>query len=174
MSVFVKDHFCSGCGISAPETYRFCRSCGLELAEDEVEFDQAVFLPPPGSTFEEGKSWFTRIVEWGIIGGIIFVLAAIATPNFRRTGERSPMKACYANQRVILGAVEMYNMDHSVMISTISDADVSENGLLVKGSYLKSKISKPTPGCSYAATGDLTGPGKITCAAHGPVEEETK
>ena len=42
-------------------------------------------------------------------------LAAFAAPNFRKAREQSTVKACYANMRVIEGAIEMYNMDNSSM-----------------------------------------------------------
>ncbi|MBF0503260.1 MAG: hypothetical protein HQM09_24270 [Candidatus Riflebacteria bacterium] len=81
--------------------------------------------------------------------------------------------ACYANMRVLLGAVEMYNMDYGNIIRTFSDADASKDGYLVKSQYLKSPISHPEPSCLYSSTGDIsTTTGRIICSTHGSVMDE--
>lgn len=85
-------------------------------------------------------------------------------------GDKARTKACYSNMRVILGAVEMYNMDHTEMMKQLSDSDVIEGGTLVKEGYLKSPIRKPTPGCRYFSVGDLSIDGHIECSKHGRVQ----
>jgi len=105
-----------------------------------------------------------RLVELMIVIMVIAILSAMAVPNFRKAREQSRDKACYANQRVLLGAVEMYNMDNKIMMTSLNIP------LLVKGKYLKGGISKPEINCSYEASGDLTGSGRIYCSLHGPVE----
>lgn len=99
-------------------------------------------------------------------------LAMFAAPNFRKSREQARSKACFANQRVLLGAIEMYNMDNV-------DMDIGhnmENGTfdmdrLVEGKYLRSHISKPTSQCDYRILGDITGDGFVLCVCHGTVEE---
>lgn len=110
-----------------------------------------------------GGSGF-RLVELMIVIMIIGILAALAVPNFRKAREQARDKACYANQRVLLGSVEMYNMDNKTLMTSL---DIP---LLTKGNYLKGGISKPDSRCSYSSAGDLTGSGKIYCRFHGPVE----
>ncbi len=111
------------------------------------------------------------LIELMIVIAIIGILAAIAIPNFRKAREQAREKACYANMRVILGAIEMYNMDHTAMISTMGDAgDPTTNGsALVSGRYLKSAVSKPESGCGYEGE-NLDGTGLIECTLHGTVE----
>lgn len=66
---------------------------------------------------------------------------------YRRPDGRNRTKACISNQRVILGAVEMYNMDNDEKM------DVLDIDLLIKGRYLKSYPTKPEKECSYSAIG---------------------
>jgi competence protein ComGC len=105
-----------------------------------------------------------RLAELMIVAAIIAVLVAIAIPNFRKARMQARDKACYANMRVIQGAVEMYNMDQKVMMKTLNIDQ------LVKGGYLKSYPSKPERGCHYLNSGNLDNGGYIYCQLHGSVE----
>lgn len=104
---------------------------------------------------------------WGASG--FLPIAAIAVPNFRKSREQAREKACYANMRVLLGAVEMYNMDQASQMDVLTE---NEMPLLVEGKYLKSMVTRPEAGCSYGTVGDLRGPGTLICALHGTVEDE--
>ena len=104
------------------------------------------------------------LIELMIVIAIIGILAAMAIPNFKKARESAREKACYSNIRVILGAVEMYNMDNSTMMTSLSVDD------LVKGKYLKAAPSKPEVKCSYFANGDVTASGFIECGWHGDPE----
>lgn len=101
---------------------------------------------------------------WGAAG---FVPFAVAIPNFRKAREQARDKACYANMRVLLGAVEMYNMDNPEMMTVVTE---NEMDLLVQGKYLKARMTKPEIGCNYGTIGDLSNDGLICCALHGTVE----
>lgn len=105
-----------------------------------------------------------RLVELMIVIAIIAALVSIATPNFRKSRGQAREKACQANQRVILGAVEMYNMDQETPMKDL------RLDLLLKHSYLRAEITPPTPGCSYYASGDLSSNGVICCRVHGSIE----
>ncbi|NLI75807.1 MAG: sel1 repeat family protein [Candidatus Riflebacteria bacterium] len=78
-------------------------------------------------------------------------------------------KACAANRRVIMCAVELYNLDHPEMLKSITDADVGPAGPLMRAGSLKTPIQRPTPGCVYSSEGDLTSVTdcRIRCAVHG-------
>lgn len=102
--------------------------------------------------------------SWGISG---FFPAAVLVPNFRKAREQSREKACYANMRVILGAVEMYNMDNYSMLRMVDDQVIEG---LCQANYLKGGINKPEAKCAYLSSGDLAGNGVIYCALHGAVE----
>ena len=98
------------------------------------------------------------------IGGI-GMLAAAAIPNFKAARGSARQKACFSNIRVLQGAVEMYNMDNSVMMT---DLDIPT---LVKEKYLKSAPKGPEPECEYYSTGDLTKDGVVGCKMHGTLPE---
>jgi len=92
--------------------------------------------------------------------------------GFRITYAAARGKACHANQRVLAGAIEMYNADNAKTIKAISHADVtSATGTLIVDRYLKSPITPPDPACEYRSYGDLNGPGIIYCTHHGPTRE---
>ncbi len=110
------------------------------------------------------------LIELMIVIAIIGILAAIAIPNFRKAREQAREKACYANMRVILGAVEMYNMDNTSMMTALADGDASTSaGKLVAGKYLKSPVSKPEKSCTYSGN-NIDGTGLIACIVHGTIE----
>jgi len=110
------------------------------------------------------------LIELMIVIAIIGILAAIAIPNFRKAREQAREKACYANMRVILGAVEMYNMDNTSMMSALADGDATGSaGSLVSGKYLKSPVNRPEMSCTYSGAA-IDGTGLISCGVHGTIE----
>ncbi len=91
--------------------------------------------------------------------------------GFRKAREQARCKACFANMRVMLGALEMYNMDHAQMMDRDPKTLVIDIPRLVKEQYLKTEIQKPSTGCEYYGGPDsLTGTGNIFCALHGYAE----
>ncbi len=101
----------------------------------------------------------------GIVIAIIGVLSAIAVPSFAKARARANMRACHANQKTISGAVEMYNMDNGVSVTTLDEALANE---LVAGGYLTAKVNDPGGGRNsfnhYQLTEENSG---ITCTEHG-------
>lgn len=92
--------------------------------------------------------------------------------GFRITYASARGKACHANQRVLAGAVEMYNMDNETKMHTIRHADViSPAGELIKGCYLKSPINPAELDCEYYSYGNLTSTGIIYCTQHGTLAD---
>lgn len=100
-------------------------------------------------------------------------LAAFSAPSFRKAREQARHKACFANQRVLLGAIEMYNMDNTSMMDrdpvTLS-IDVEK---LTSMQYLRGGLSKPEVTCDYRGGPEsLLGSGKIFCVCHGYADGE--
>lgn len=98
-----------------------------------------------------------------ILGG----LAAIAVPNFRSARERANTRACFANQKTIAGAVEMYNLDNNCRRTDIGMQFMAE---LVKGGYLQCVPDDPglgpNSGSNYFFAEDGNG---IGCRLHGTI-----
>lgn len=105
------------------------------------------------------------LIELMIVIAIIGILAAIAIPNFRKARQQARQKACFANQRVLMGAIEMYNMDHNTMLDTYAS---SNDEAELKG-YLKSKITPAEQDCVITGS-ELTKNGVVSCAFHGTPE----
>jgi type II secretion system protein G len=106
------------------------------------------------------------LIELMIVISIIGVLAAIAIPNFRQAREKSNMRACYANQKTILGALEMYNLDTGEQKTIANQGDLDT---LAKAKYLQS-VPKD-PGCisgkdNYKSNKE----GDVWCEFHGAID----
>src|SRR5438309_1170319 len=109
------------------------------------------------------------LIELMIVIAIIGVLAGIAVPNYQEARKKAQLKACWANQKTIAGAVEMYNLDKGTSehdLTKIADE-------LVKGGYLQNKVNDPGSGDSsfshYTLTDDGLG---ITCTIHGSLNKK--
>lgn len=92
---------------------------------------------------------------------VIGVGAAIAIPNFQKARKKAQEKACYANMRVLEGALEMFAMDKG------SSADVTLE-ILVKEGYLK-KLPKCSHGGEYQLGMSDEG-AEVECSVHGEIE----
>lgn len=51
---------------------------------------------------------------------MIGVVAAIAVPNFRAARQRANRRACFANQKTLAGATEMYNLDNNTDVKELT------------------------------------------------------
>ncbi len=81
-------------------------------------------------------------------------------------GTTDAAKACAANRRVLMAAIECYNMDHAAMMSSL------DMNALVSGKYLKEPLKCPEGG-TYVSSGDLTGPrAGVACSKHGASEDQ--
>ena len=113
------------------------------------------------------------LIELMIVIAIIGVLAAIAVPNFRRARERANQRACYANQKTIAGALEMYNLDNN---TSVTQLDLTLLKTLVSAGYLQSVPHDPGQGGEataedYKLTEGTEGQGMVYCTAHGGIQD---
>ena len=107
------------------------------------------------------------LIELMIVIAIIGVLAAIAVPNFQAARRRANQRACYANQKTIAGAVEMYNLDFNTNLTTVAGLE----GSLESQGYLQQYPNDPGGVGSY--TMEATTGNGITCSEHGPIQATT-
>ena len=115
----------------------------------------------------KNRKGFT-LIELMIVIAIIGILAAMAIPNFKKAREQAREKACYSNIRVLLGAIEMYNMDHSVMMNS-----PNQGSLTGAAGYLKAAVVCPETGGTYDGN-NLSGDGILSCSIHGAVDGSVK
>ncbi len=117
----------------------------------------------------KNRKGFT-LIELMIVIAIIGILAAMAVPNFKKARASARQKACFSNLRVIQGAVEMYNMDNSVMMDTLSNDQVANPDTGNLKGYIKAVVG-PETSCSYK--GDkLSEDGEVTCGYHGSLTNQ--
>lgn len=89
-----------------------------------------------------------------ILIAITFIsFCILETPLFAYKPVRASgrQKACFSNQRVIEGAIQMYDMDHTnIMRTALPGGDFEElENQLIKEHYLKAHIEGPEEKCSY-------------------------
>lgn len=121
------------------------------------------------------KRFWSVVLQIAVALFVLVIVLYSIKPSFRRTPPRhlDPEKACYINQRILMGAIEMYNMDNAEPITFYDDAIQK---LLLEGGYLKYEIRNPEPDCRLGSIGDLARDGRITCKFHGdpkhPIEHK--
>lgn len=158
--------FCPECGISATDRQQFCRQCGFEFPPENLGEERNLRA---AIATESGPSCFGGVLKvfgFFIVLGILLGIAGNMSSSRRYRGQARE-KACYANMRVLLGAIEMYNMDNNVSLKSVREGTEQR---LIDAKYLKSTLSKPERGCRYTSTGDISDSGKIQCDIHGTVE----
>ena len=107
------------------------------------------------------------LIELMIVIAIIGILAAMAVPNFKKAREQAREKACYSNIRVLMGAVEMYNMDNSKMMESLAQKVLKDN------SYIRQEVECPEQGGKYEGS-QLHKDGEVKCSVHGLIEGKAK
>ena len=185
-------NFCPDCGIAVNQTDNVCPSCGANLSSGNIDRNHAAsFCSNCGRVINSNSSECPNCRNLNnnahpgqkkkingcvvalicfavfIFIGIVFIglVAAMAYPDFKQARANARKRICYSNQRVLLGAVEMYNMDVDSEHS-MHDLDI---GILVEKRYLKQRPERPEPQCVYTSDGDLAKDGKVKCTFHGGV-----
>ncbi len=107
---------------------------------------------------------------------ILISLLSLESPvlAYKPARESSRQKACFSNQRVIAGAIEMYAMDNPKPIgTTLPGGDFEElENMLIKCRYLKGTLDRPEEDCSYGIiVTDLEKYDyEVFCKKHGTIE----
>ena len=115
------------------------------------------------------KTGFT-LLELAIVILLIWLLVTLTpAPHFSHRSSYSPvLKNCFTNQRVLMGAIEMYNMDHVDMLDTAFPGREFEDTikLLNNEKYLKGNLTSRDNICSYGFI-NITESGNTFCVTHG-------
>jgi competence protein ComGC len=135
-----------------PEESRDTVRAYKELVASVEVLDEGAWLGVSGKGLPEHSA--------ALVPAITGILAAIAIPNFTKARESARIRACQANMRVLMGAVEMWNMDHGTYSETL---DLKTLG---KDRYLLSPVECPDGGTySLETTGKDNF--RIRCTIHG-------
>ena len=103
-----------------------------------------------------------------LLGGLSTWAALIVMPAGRGPNARANTRACYANQKTIAGAVEMYNLDHNTKRTRL---DAAFYNSLRSGGYLQTIPTDPGAGFGSSANYQLTqGANGVSCIAHGGIQ----
>lgn len=105
-----------------------------------------------GNLFKAGMRPGTLAIL--IVFAVVFVGAFLSVPNFKKAREQARDKACFSNQRVISGAIEMYEMDNG----PITSFDLKR---LVDQQYMRT-----APTCPEQGTYSMTYNKKVYCSKH--------
>ena len=124
---------------------------------------------------KRNKIGFT-FLEAFIASTIIIVLWAMSQPNIHRSSLRfsKVQNECLSNQRVLQGAIELYNLDQPTLIMNVYpglDYERCEKTLL-DTKYLKNPILPTYEGCSYGYI-EIDYHDTIFCKIHGSLESST-
>jgi len=139
--------FCRSCKMRAPLDASTCPHCGKLLVKSG------------------GGCFIIAAVLLFLLIFVVGILAAIAVPNFKKARERANLRACYANQKTLAGATEMYQLDYNVDVEEITPQFIQK---LKTDGYLQ---SVPTcPGNSQIVNPySFNSSQNITCKKHGSV-----
>ena len=167
--------WCPACYERVPDDRaRACDRCGtvyhtacLETAPCVVvgcEKRPAVVPAPPP---KKRTRWRKLLFELALVLTILGVLSAMAVPNFGTNRERLNTRACYANQKTIAGAMEMYNLDKNTKRTQL---DAAWFTALHSGGYLQTLPQDPGQGGGTSANYQATDTGSgIKCITHGTI-----
>jgi len=105
------------------------------------------------------------LVEMMIVVLIIGILVSIALPNFMRAREMARSRACAANMKTIMSAIEQWAMENKKPANTPTSSFPTPAQLAAQG-YLKAEPKCPGGG-TYSYTGTNLTDYDVKCDVHG-------
>lgn len=147
-------NICPECGYKNDAEVRFCRRCCSDLDAEE-------FSPSRKLRLGEFRNQFGCAFKFLAIIVILIISVPIAAYFMKQRELKGNASDCFAFQRILYGAIEMYNMDNSATIKQCNDDTIR---ILRSKNYLR---TLPNSNCSYYSVGDLTESGTIGCRLHG-------
>ena len=156
--------FCMNCGTAVNPNNVICPKCGTNLNN----------FSPENKNKKQNSGCGNYILIIGITFAVLIMvigsLSSLALPNLEKARDEAVKKSCFSNQRLLTGAVEIYNMDAGYD-NQMHSLDIEA---LRKGKYLKYELKTIDHRCKYESEGDLMGDGYIKCRFHGPIYGPSK
>lgn len=133
---------CPFCMEPIPASSRYCDICHTNL---DQPFRAGRGGAGSGPAAKKDSGFLGLLVKIAAVCFVLFglLVVAIAVPNFGKAKNEARKKHCFANQRVMLSALEMYAMDSPEPMRRF-DYD-----RLNRGGYLKNEPKCPEPGTRY-------------------------
>ena len=111
----------------------------------------------------EKTDWLSFLV---ILSFIALIISIITIPGFRKAPERANQRACYANQKLIAGAIEMYELDSGKSYPVLDEKLFQQ---LVKNKYLLDTPNDPGGGDNSRLNYHRID-GMMFCLRHGSIQ----
>ena len=99
----------------------------------------------------------------------VFILFSSSLLLAKKSRDYPRYQECLSNQRVIMGAIEMYNLDNSTLLENLDEDKIK---MLVDKGYLKISPRGPETSCKYLFTNKYSENGDVYCEYHGGVDSE--
>lgn len=123
---------------------------------------------------DKKRNGFT-LVELAIVILIIWLFSTFARPYdyHRPKPYEAIQKQCFSNQRILQGAIEMYNMDNSIKLDKAFPGFESDDAIrtLEENGYLKKFNESNKDICSYGFV-DMSYSGRVFCVYHGTTKSK--
>ena len=149
----------------------YAERCSV-FACDPVACGGAKKKPAPARrsfTQESPAEGITVSMRWAVTIALCLAVLSlpVVVPNIHATRERANFRACYANQKTLAGALEMYNLDKCTRVTKLDDAMCR---VLQSGGYLPTVPQDPGDGTGGSSHYAWTPRGNgIVCSRHGSV-----
>ena len=111
----------------------------------------------------EKRDWLSILV---ILSFIALVISIITIPGFRKAPERANQRACYANQKTLAGAIEMYEVDSGKSHPVLDEKLFQQ---LLKEKYLIAIPNDPGDGENSHSNYHRID-GELFCLRHGSIQ----
>ena len=76
------------------------------------------------------------LVEIMIVVAVIGMLSAIAIPNLAKARATSQLNGCLENQRILSGAVALYELEYKTTLHSIANSGVAVRNAIVGAGYV--------------------------------------
>ncbi|NLI77617.1 MAG: hypothetical protein GX442_14415 [Candidatus Riflebacteria bacterium] len=151
---------CPRCKADVDPHHRFCRQCTFWLARPEVDGLRQVETRPAGNAISEMLGRLVQVIRQfqssvhfiflglslGAIGTfLLVVMLNSVAPDWVAFGARAQRRSCYANMRVIQGAMEVFLQENRFTPALASDPVQ----VLFEGGTLSNRPVCPVAGNRY-------------------------